>query len=135
MKIGIIGTGRLGLSFALLCELVGYDVIVSDVREDYVNNLNKKICNTNEPRIQKLLSESEKFTATTSNFDVIKTCDLIFTFVATPSTSEGNYNTSTVFKIANEFIELSDSGFNVNNKRFVVGCTTNPGDVDKFKIF
>ena len=35
MKIGIIGAGRLGLTFALLCEKNGYDVIVSDVREDY----------------------------------------------------------------------------------------------------
>ena len=36
MKIGVIGAGRLGLTFALLCEKVGYDVLVSDKREDYV---------------------------------------------------------------------------------------------------
>ena len=45
MKIGIIGAGRLGLTFALLCKKAGYEVIVSDKREDYVFNLNNGICN------------------------------------------------------------------------------------------
>ena len=49
MKIGIIGAGRLGLTFALLCEKNGYEVNVSDIREDYVFNLNQKICLINEP--------------------------------------------------------------------------------------
>ena len=31
MKIGIIGAGRLGICFALLCEQAGYDVLVSDI--------------------------------------------------------------------------------------------------------
>jgi UDP-glucose 6-dehydrogenase len=59
MKIGIIGAGRLGLTFALLCEKNGYEVIVSDVREDYVFNLNQKICLTNEPLIQSMLLDSK----------------------------------------------------------------------------
>jgi len=42
MKIGIIGAGRLGICFALLCEAAGYEVVVSDIREDYVNNLNQR---------------------------------------------------------------------------------------------
>lgn len=131
MKIGVIGAGRLGLTFALLCELVGYKVLVSDVREDYVENLNKKICHTNEPHIQKLLSDSLKLTATTSNLEVIQSCELIFTFVATPSTDEGSYDTSIVFKITEEFIRFSESGTDISDKKFVIGCTTNPGDVDK----
>ena len=35
MKIGVIGAGRLGICFALLCEAAGHPVLVSDVREDY----------------------------------------------------------------------------------------------------
>lgn len=42
MKIGLIGAGRLGICLALLIERAGYDVLVSDVREDYVSNLNKR---------------------------------------------------------------------------------------------
>ena len=35
MKIGLIGAGRLGICLALLIERAGFDVIASDVREDY----------------------------------------------------------------------------------------------------
>ena len=86
MKIGVIGAGRLGLTFALLCEKAGYDVLVSDKREDYVQNLNQGVCVTNEPMIQKMLFEVYDFSATTDNIEIIRECDVIFTFVATPST-------------------------------------------------
>jgi UDPglucose 6-dehydrogenase len=133
MRIGIIGAGRLGLTFALLCKKAGYEVIVSDKREDYVFNLNNRICNTNEPLIQKMLFEVENFSATTSNIEIIETSDIIFTFVATPSTTEGNYDTSAVFEVANDFFEASKLDISVFNKKFIVGCTTNPGDVEQIQ--
>jgi hypothetical protein len=49
MKIGVIGAGRLGICFALLLEQAGYDVVVSDVRDDYVIGLNNRVIKTNEP--------------------------------------------------------------------------------------
>jgi UDPglucose 6-dehydrogenase len=104
MKIGIIGAGRLGLTFALLCEKNGYDVIVSDVREDYVFNLNQKICITNEPLIQSMLLNTKNFSATTNNLEVIQNSDIIFTFVATPSTLDGNYDTQKYLKLLVTFI-------------------------------
>ena len=64
----------------------GYEVNVSDVREDYVFNLNQKICLINEPLIQSMLLDSTKFSATTNNLEVIKNSDIIFIFVATPLT-------------------------------------------------
>ena len=39
MKIGLIGTGRLGICFALLMAEAGYDVLASDTREDYIKDL------------------------------------------------------------------------------------------------
>ena len=71
MNIGIIGAGRLGLTFALLCEKAGYNVIVSDKREDYVYNLNQRICITNEPLIQKMLFEVQNCSATTNNIEIV----------------------------------------------------------------
>ena len=66
MKIGIIGAGRLGICFALLCEQAGYNVLVSDIREDYVNDLNAKKISTNEPEVEDLLRISKNFKATTN---------------------------------------------------------------------
>lgn len=131
MKLGVIGAGRLGLTFALLCEKAGYEVLVSDVREDYIFNLNQKICLTNEPLIQKMLFESQRLSATTDNIEVIKNSDIIFTFVATPSTLNGNYDTTKVFEVTNQFYTASSLEIPLHEKSFVVGCTTNPGDVQQ----
>ena len=133
MKIGVIGAGRLGITFALLCEKAGYEVIVSDKRDDYVYNLNHGICDTNEPLIQKMLFEVNNFSATTSNVEIIENSDIIFTFVSTPSTTDGSYDTSAVFEVVNNFFEASKLEISIFNKKFIVGCTTNPGDVEQIQ--
>jgi UDPglucose 6-dehydrogenase len=68
MKIGVIGAGRLGICLALLLEQAGYEVIASDIREDYVKGLNERKIVTNEPGVQELLSKATKLTATTDNY-------------------------------------------------------------------
>jgi UDPglucose 6-dehydrogenase len=133
MKIGVIGAGRLGLTFALLCEKNGYEVLVSDVKEDYVYNLNQKICITNEPLIQDMLFESTNLSATTDNIEIIKNCDTIFTFVSTPSTIDGNYDTSQVFEVSGNFNTASALEIPLFNKKFIIGCTTNPGDTEQIQ--
>lgn len=129
MKIGVIGAGRLGICFALLLEKAGYEVLVSDVREDYVNDLNNRVIKTNEPDVVDLLTNAVKFEATTDNQKVIRQCDLIYTLVATPSLPDGSYDVSSVWQVVDDI----QSTENVNRKSFVVGCTTNPGDCELFQ--
>lgn len=128
MKIGLIGAGRLGICFALLCEKAGYNILVSDIREDYVLGLSNKQISTNEPGVKELLENAEFFEATTSNSRVIEESDIIYTLVATPSLVSGDYDVSAVWKVVDDIVA---SG--VKNKALVVGCTTNPGDCDKFQ--
>ena len=129
MKIGLIGAGRLGICLALLMENAGYDVLVSDIREDYVENLNKKIIQTAEPHVAEHLKQSTNIEATTDNKKVIAECDIIFTLVATPSMEDGSYDVSSVWNVVRDFQESP----NVNGKTLVVGCTTNPGDCERFQ--
>ena len=129
MKIGVIGAGRLGICFALLCEQAGYDVVVSDIREDYIQDLKNKKISTNEPEVQELLSKSTNLKATTSNLDVINECDLIYTLVATPSLPSGDYDVSAVWQVVTDV----QAAPNTKGKTFVVGCTTNPGDCELFQ--
>jgi UDPglucose 6-dehydrogenase len=129
MKIGVIGAGRLGICFALLCEQAGYDVLVSDVREDYVKNLRNKFISTNEPEVSKLLSTSPRLSATNSNSKVIRDCDIIYTLVATPSKRDGSYDVSAVWDVVQDIKKVKK----VQGKAFVVGCTTNPGDCKEFQ--
>ena len=129
MKIGVIGAGRLGICFALLCEQAGYDVLVSDAREDYVKNLRNKFISTNEPEVSKLLSTSPRLSATNSNSKVIRDCDIIYTLVATPSKRDGSYDVSAVWDVVQDIKKVKK----VQGKAFVVGCTTNPGDCKEFQ--
>ena len=132
MKIGVIGAGRLGICFALLCEEAGYEVLASDVRKDYVDSLNRKEIVTNEPEVHHLLKNSKNFTATTDNKQVIRECDLIYTLVSTPSLEDGSYDVSSVWSVVEDIKSEMESIAN-HPKNFVVGCTTNPGDCDEFR--
>jgi len=127
MKIGVIGAGRLGICFALLCEAAGYEVLVSDIREDYVSDLNERKIKTHEPEVENLLKVAKNFRATTNNKEVIDECDLIYTLVATPSLEDGSYDVSSVWQVIDDFQNVT------TKKYFVVGCTTNPGDCDNFR--
>ena len=128
MKIGLIGAGRLGICLALLIEKAGLDVIASDVREDYIENLQSKVIFTSEPQVQDYLSQSENIEFTTDNQKLIDESDIIFTLVQTPSLEDGSYDVSAVWKVDQDLQNSSTKG-----KSFVVGCTTNPGDCDEFQ--
>ena len=129
-KIGLIGAGRLGICLGLLIEQAGYDVIASDVREDYVKGLQEKRIDTSEPGVQELLSKSSRIQFTTDNSRVIKESDIIFTLVQTPSLEDGSYDVSAVWKVVEDFQQIDGM---LNGKSLVVGCTTNPGDCEEFQ--
>ena len=132
MKIGLIGAGRLGICLALLIEQEGYHVIASDMREDYIKDLQNKKINSTEPQVQELLEHSINLEFTTDNRKVIRESDVIFTLVQTPSLEDGSYDVSAVWKVV-EDIKTEMSSIANYPKSFVVGCTTNPGDCDQFK--
>ena len=132
MKIGIIGAGRLGICLALLMEGAGYNVLVSDIRKEYVDSLNKKIIVTEEPNVQERLTSTKNFESTTDNYKVIRECDLIFTLVASPSLSDGSYDVSAVYDVVHD-IRIAGTSIDVSGKTFVIGCTTNPGDCVIFR--
>ena len=130
MKIGLIGAGRLGLCLALLIEDTGYDVLASDIRPDYVKDLNEKKYNGSEPDVNYYLEKANNIHFTTDNIRVISECDIIFTLVATPSLEDGSYDVSSVWKVVEDF-KTAAKETEVFNKSLVIGCTTNPGDCDQ----
>ena len=129
-KIGLIGAGRLGLCLGILMEEAGYEVLASDVREDYVKDLQQNKISTNEPEIEYLLQHNENLTATTDNIRVITESDIIFTLVQTPSLEDGSYDVSAVWQVIED---IKNTSGDLSGKSFVVGCTTNPGDCAQFQ--
>ena len=107
MKIGIIGCDIIGLSFALLCEEKGHEVLISDENEDFIFNLNQKICITNEPLVQSLLLDSKRLSGTTESIEIIKQSDVIFTFAETKPSVENTFDTSKVFDVIKHFFSAT----------------------------
>jgi len=131
MKIGIIGTNDLSMSFGLLCEKKGHTVIISDLDENYIFNLNQKVCITNEPLIQSMLFDTKNFSGTTNHLDVIKNSDLIFVFVPTPSNINGSYDTTKVFEFVAEFYTASSLDIPLYEKKLIISSVVNPGEIDQ----
>ena len=112
----------------------GYEVLASDVREDYVHSLRNKAIRTTEPAVQELLERSHNIDFTTSNERVIKECEIIFTLVATPSLEDGSYDVSAVDDVVSDIQKYGWNNMDsLVGKSLVVGCTTNPGDCDVFQ--
>ena len=133
MKIGIIGCDIIGLSFALLCEEKGHEVLISDENEDFIFNLNQKICITNEPLVQSLLLDSKRLSGTTESIEIIKQSDVIFTFAETKPSVENTFDTSKVFDVIKHFFSATSLDIPLYDKKFVVCSTTNPGDTEQIQ--
>ena len=133
MKVGIIGCDIIGLTFALLCEEKGHEVLISDENEDFIFNLNQKICITNEPLVQSLLLDSKRLSGTTESIEVIKQSDIIFTFAETKPSVDDSFDTSKVFDVIKHFFSATSLDIPLYDKKFVVCSTTNPGDTEQIQ--
>ena len=129
-NVSIIGIGKLGLAFALTLEKAGYNVVGVDIDEEYVNTLNNKCFNSDEPKVTEYLKESVYFRATTSLAAAIEHSDLLFVVVATPSLPNGRYDHAQVDELISR---LEEYGPPENIKHFIVCCTTMPGYCETVK--
>ena len=124
MRIGVIGIGRLGLCFATLCKSKGLDIIGCDSNEEYIKSLRDKTFNSPEASLLRLFYGDGNFHVTSNVEEVICSCDVIFTFVQTPSLDDGSYDHS---NIENVVYAIISSPHNVHGKLFVIGSTVMPG--------
>lgn len=124
MKIGVVGTGRLGICFALLLDRAGHEVVGSDIRTNYVAGLNQRRITTNEPGVADMLVNCN-IRFTTDTRDVVQSSEIIYVMVATPSLADGSYDVSAVDRVVEDIAECD---FDISSKILVIGCTTNPGD-------
>ena len=130
MNIGIIGVGKLGLSYALVFEECGFNIIASSYKQEYVELLQQKIINTVEPGVQERLQKSRNIKFTIDNNQVIKNCEYIYVMVPTPSLPAGDYDISAVETVAKDFLNFNGD---VSNIKLIIGCTMNPGDTKRIQ--
>jgi len=129
-NVSVIGIGRLGLCFALSLEKAGYNVVGTDISEEYVDLINSRTLKSPEPSVEAYLKKSKNLRASTSNEDAVTHSDIIFVVVATPSLPDGTYNHSQVEMLVSE---LKKIGAQTEKKHLVICCTTMPKYCDSIQ--
>lgn len=123
-KISIIGCGKLGLSFALLCDDQGYAVHCYDVDNERMEQIKNRTLKTTEPTIEEFI-EIHELKLVGSIKEAVEASDLIFLFVATPSKESGEYDHTQIEAVI-EQIELLDAEMSLFGKTIVISCTVMP---------
>lgn len=105
MKIGIIGTGKLGLCKALCLDAEGYDVYCYDINLSYLEAIKNKTLQSNETSVQDMLSKSN-LKISNNEEEILQACEVIFVYIQTPSTSAGNYDHSYIDNFVDKCIQF-----------------------------
>lgn len=130
-NISIIGVGKLGICVALCLEKAGYNILGVDVFPDYVDKINNKTLISQEPNVTKFLKESKNFTATTRFKEAVEFSDIIFIYVATPSSGGNKHYDHTM--LGNILTNINKE--KVKNKHIIIGCTVIPGYINQVGNF
>ena len=125
-KISVIGIGKLGLCFALTLERSKYNVLGVDIFPDYVEAINTKTLRSDEHNVEAYLQAAVNFRATTNLQEAVEFSDYLYVVVATPSLPNGRYDHSQVDSVIEKLQKMG----RVQNKHFIICCTTMPGYCD-----
>jgi len=129
MKIGIVGLGFVGLSFATVLASKGFSVCGIDKNLKIITKIKSGIAPFYEPKLNNLLTRSlKKSLKIFSSIKEIKDCDIIFITVGTP-TKKGQIDLTSVRAVAKEIGSvLSNSQ---KKPIIVVKSTVVPGTTQK----
>ena len=119
----VVGIGRLGLCFALSLERVGLRVCGVDVNPDYINKLNEKSLDSDEPGLQESLKDSINFHATTSLRLGVQQSKVVFILVPTPTDGGKYYYDHNI--LSNVLVQINN--LEVTDKIIVINSTLFPG--------
>lgn len=105
MTIGIIGCGYVGLVTGTCLANIGHTVHCIDIDIIKINNLNNGIIPIYEPGLEDLIKKNvdNETLFFTDKFDIIESCDAVFSCVGTPSSEDGSCDLSYVFEAAKTF--------------------------------
>jgi UDPglucose 6-dehydrogenase len=123
LKIGVVGTGYVGLVVGTCLADLGNDVICLDVDEQKIKQLNQGKLPIYEPGLEELLKRSLKegrLTFTTDAQKAVQASQVLFIAVGTPSQADGSVDLSFVEKAAAEI------GQHMNEFKVIVEKSTVP---------
>lgn len=123
MKIGVIGTGYVGIVTAVGLAELGQNVIGTDKITEKIERISSGIVPIYEPGLEELLKANLKKGNLSFSTDLSKTiqsCDVIFVCVGTPQREDGSADMSQIEEVSRMIAE------NLNNYKLVVEKSTVP---------
>lgn len=123
MKIGVIGTGYVGLVTAVGLAELGQNVIGTDKITEKIEKISSGIVPIYEPGLEELLKANLKKDNLSFSADLDKTiqsCDVIFVCVGTPQREDGSADMSQIEEVSRMIAE------NLNSYKLVVEKSTVP---------
>ncbi len=125
MKIGVVGTGYVGLVQGVIMAEFGLEVICMDVDPKKIEKLQKGIVPIYEPGLEELLEKNMKagrIKFTTDIKDTVENSEVIFIAVGTPPADDGSADLKYVLGVARSVGEyLNDYKVIVNKSTVPVG--------------
>ncbi len=131
MKLGMIGTGYVGLVTGTCFAEMGNDVLCVDIDKNKIENLKNGIIPIYEPGLEKLVKKNYKkgnLKFTTNIQEAVVKSDVVFIAVGTPQSEDGSADLHYVLDVASKI------GQYMNHKLIVVDKSTVPvGTADRVK--
>ncbi len=123
MKIGVIGTGYVGLVTGTCFADFGQTVVCMDTNEQKIENLKQGILPIYEPGLEELVTSNMKMgrlSFTTDLQNVVRESEIIFIAVGTPPRENGDADLSHVLQVA------EDLACHLNKMTVIVNKSTVP---------
>ena len=115
-NLGIVGVGKLGICYAIIFAKTGYKVYIHDINISILDNIKNDTYNYNEPGLNDLISEFKSNIILSYDLnDIYKNCDIIFTYIQTPSLENGLYNHEYINNFIDETLKFNDNDNDNNN--------------------
>jgi len=125
MNIGVIGLGKLGLPLAAVFS-EKFDVYAVDIDKRRINQI-KNQEKFFEPQLNEYLSRNMSRMTFSTDYSILKECDVVFVIVQTPSLPNGKFDL--------QYVESAVLKLHEGNPYClcVVSSTINIGDMEKLK--
>lgn len=128
-SIGIVGCGKLGICYALSFAKAGFDVYCYDINKSIMTKIKNSKYNYIEPKINDMIKEyNSKLIIAEDLNDLLNNCNIIFSYIQTPSLDDGGYNHEYIDNFINDCIKI---GKQQELKTIVISSTVMPNYCNK----
>lgn len=122
-NIGVVGIGKLGICYSIILAKANYKVYIYDINYNILDNIKNDTYNYNESELNDLIKKYKSNLIFTYNLkNIYDNCDIIFTYIQTPSLNNGLYN----HEYINKFIEETMNYNNKSDKLLLINSTVIP---------